>query len=179
MSLNPDQFRLFDPGPATPMYGPDRNDLSPVKHRPFSGADEYSRVMDQVSLPNAIPVRGEISPGAALKAKPRHDEFMEVPYNQLSTAQWGVRIDRMNEVWNGEKLPRDGYATQRPLAHEFTHPTDPSQNHYMILDGNHRATTERHKGAMFVPVKVNRSLPMRNLPPETTKGKGYPGTFNP
>jgi hypothetical protein len=178
-NLNGQQMQLFDPGPAAPMYGPTRADVVAAPHDAFSGRDEHSRVISQRSLPNAIPVRHQMGQGAAMRSKFRKDEHMEVPYNQLSTEQWGVRIDRVNQVWRGEKLPSDGYATQRPLAREYRHPTDPTQNHYTILDGNHRATVERHKGAMFLPVMVNRSNDISDMPPLSRFNlRDHPGSFN-
>ena len=168
------QQQLFDPGPA--IHGPSRPAPEAAPHEPFSGG----RRISQAALPNAIPVRDVIFPslGGMTRVTELPNVHKEVPIDRVSTEQHGLYTSRLNEVWQGQNLPEDGYATHRPLAWEHRHPTDPSQNEYTLHDGNHRSTVEKHRGAMFLPVKVNRSGPMEDQPQlndgahSSIKGKG-------
>lgn len=146
-----EQLSLFDKGPPTANL-PSTSETSNPPAQPFAiigDTPSSSGYVNQASLPAGMTVR-EYSQSGVPQQKPRYEW---VPTHQLSTAQDAVSHHKVNDLhnnmtyenkWEGqESQAPEGWWKDIPSAYRY------ADNQYLLNDGNHRTTAERHQGAMF------------------------------
>lgn len=126
------------------LFGPEK---------PFSRVDQTSSgsYVQQASLPNAMPVTQTARPSSKTERLQQERRYEWVPTWELSTEQSGVGVNKMSNMarkgidYSGreEGTPRESLARQFPAQAQKT------DQGYVLSDGNHRTTVERHQGALF------------------------------
>lgn len=135
--------------------GPFNSDRSriPFHNIPMSEAGDW---VDQESLPNGMdvmkrPKEAGLNEKGVNTFSTANRGYEWVPTHQVSTYQEAVEVPKLNSLANKgydrSEIPKEGQETEEsvnvPYAYKF------ADDQYVVTDGNHRTTVERHQGAMF------------------------------
>ena len=158
---------------------------------PVEGGPDADNWVDQESLPNGMevvkrPKEAGFSEKGVNSFSPRRDSFEWAPTWNVVTNQEAVNVNTLNERFG--KLDRARHLEQpegqetgarddgHPMAYKY------ADDQYVIGDGNHRTTVEKHEGAMFHRLMVMGDYsfdtpPRKNWPDQQSKYSK--GSFKP
>lgn len=152
------QLPLFNKGPATNKPLPEvvNSDTKPSDHsqfvQKFGSAPEGRYSWLQEELPHGMPER-EYGDGPT-SGKQQHEW---VPTWNMETEQPSVSptkfLDRFANLSYNKTLYRQGqeglHYQNTPVTMKYPGHAAGGEDLHVLMDGNHRITAERHRGAMF------------------------------
>lgn len=171
------QLTLFNKGPATaqpPKAVNSDTKLSDHKQfvQKFGSAPEGRWSWMQEELPHGMPER-EYGDGPTSGTS----NYEWVPTWNMETEQPSISPDKFLDRFTGmnynKSAKREGQEnltgtySDNPVTMKYPGQAQGGEDLHVLMDGNHRISAERHRGAMFHRVNAYESTPDRLSPPRT------------